>query len=138
MTILFDHLIVSDNIFKMCCFCLLDGSHCQGEGFKIDPHPSVCTHTYFPNWFQFTSFNLPQPNLMKLIHNAIAMKTQIKFWLCQFYCFGVMSLYKVEFNFSHHLCQMDTFSIYCAHLNSCGENGTSGDLSLCCMSVRSC
>ena len=31
------------------------------------------------NWFPFSNLSLPQPNVLKLIHNAYYHKTQIKF-----------------------------------------------------------
>ena len=42
--------------------------------------------------FSLSNFSLPQPNIMKLIHNAYNHKTQIQFelWMCHFYRFRVM------------------------------------------------
>ena len=47
------------------------------------------------NWFPFSNFSLPQPNVMKLAHNAYYHKTQIKykFWWRHFYHSRAMPLY---------------------------------------------
>ncbi len=60
-------------------------------------HPSVPTYIRASqSWYPFSNFSLPQPNVMKLIHNAYYHKTQIKFefWWHLFYFSRVMLLYK--------------------------------------------
>ena len=66
---------------------------CRGGGSKFYPCPSVCPSQ---SWFPFSNFSLPQPNAMKLIHNAYYHKIQIKFefWWCHFNRSRVMPLYK--------------------------------------------
>ena len=48
--------------------------------------------------FPFSNFSLPQPNVLKLTHNAYYQKTQIKFefWWCHFYLSRVLPLLQME------------------------------------------